>query len=345
MVGHLSAVLNSIHVAEPATFRQRALTALQSGAIHVIHASANNLRVFEGATEEDIAVIQAYGGYPDPVAKRGAIFAITYMGKFTELRQNLKDAVLSIHTDGNAGVAADLADAFGPYGLPLTNLTREEAASVAAEFLLVRDWDVDQGTIPRFLGRFASLFPDETYDLLLRRIDRDIEARKDNQLGYRSFGFMHENVSFGGVPAEKRLQLGSNCVARLVASDSPEHLADLFWDVASFEEPALQLILAIASNVDERGAHNIATLIEKAIPRLAFSNPSFARDLLEHFTGKQREMIVEAFAYQARRFGSGVFAGDPTDYMAARGRQFADQIAAFPDEVGLEDLAKALRRA
>lgn len=114
MVGHLSSVLNSIHVADPAAFRQRALTALQSGAVYVIHASANNLRVFEGATEEDIAVIQAYAGYPDPVAKRGAIFAITYMGKFTELRQNLKDAVLSIHTEGDQVIATDLADAFGP---------------------------------------------------------------------------------------------------------------------------------------------------------------------------------------------------------------------------------------
>jgi hypothetical protein len=344
MVGHLSAVLNSIHVAEPAAFRQRALTALESGAVTVIHASANNLRVFEGATEEDIAVIQAYGGYPDPVAKRGAIFAITYMGKFTELRQNLKDAVLSIHTEGDPGVAADLADAFGPYGVPLTNLTREEAAAVASEFLLVHDWDFDQGAIPRFLSGFVNLFPDETYDLLLRRIGQSIQARENNQPGYRSFRLLHSNISFGGVPAEKRLQLGQNCIARLIASDSAEDLADLFWDVAGFEEPALQLILAIAANVDERGGRNIATLIDKAIPRLAFSNPDFAKELLGHFTGKQRELIVEAFAYQARHLGSGVFVGDPTNHMAARDRQLADQIAAFPDEVGLEDLAKALRR-
>ena len=101
MVGHLSSVLSSIHVAEPTAFRRRALTALQSGAVHIIHASASNLRVFERATGEDIAVIQAYAGYPDPVAKRGAIFATTYMGKFTELRQSLKEAVLSVHTEGD----------------------------------------------------------------------------------------------------------------------------------------------------------------------------------------------------------------------------------------------------
>lgn len=345
MVGHLSSVLNSIHGADPAAFRQRALSALQSGAVHVIHASANNLRVFEGATEEDIAVIQAYAGYPDPVAKRGAIFAITYMGKFTELRQNLKDAVLSIHTEGDRAIAADLADAFGPYGVPLTSLTRDEAASVASEFLLVHDWEFDQGAIPRFLSMFVNLFPDETYDLLLHRIELSMRSRENNQPGFRTFRLVRQNISFGGVPAGKRLQLGQDCIARLVASDSPGDLADLFWGVAGFEEPALRLILEIAPNVDERGVRNIATLIGKAIPRLAFSNLGFARDLLRHFTGEQRERIVGAFASQARDFGSGAFAGDPAVHMAERQKQFADQAAAFPDEADLEDLARALRRS
>jgi hypothetical protein len=344
MVGHLSSVLSSIHVADPAAFRQRALTALQSGALHVIHASANNLRVFEGATEEDIAVIQAYAGYPDPVAKRGAIFAITYMGKFTELRQNLKDAVLSIRTEGDRVVAADLADAFGPYGVPLTSLTREEAAAVASEFLRVHDWEIGQGAIPRFLSRFVNLFPDETYNLLLGRIERSIQAGVENKPGLRSFGLLHANISFGGVPAEKRHELGRDCVTRLIASDSPESLADLFWSIAGYEEPALRLSLGVAPKVDERGARNISMLIGKAIPRLAFTSPSFAKDFIGQFTGEQRKRIVEAFASQARHPDSGVFAGDLDENMAQRQKQFAEQVAAFPDEAGLEDLARALRR-
>ena len=77
---------------------------------------------------------------------------------------------------------ADLADAFGPYGVPLTSLTRDEAAAIASEFLLVHDWDFDQGAIPRFLNRFVNLFPDETYDLLLRRIERS-GVRKEKIAG------------------------------------------------------------------------------------------------------------------------------------------------------------------
>jgi hypothetical protein len=344
MIGHLSSVLSSIHYADPATFRRRALLAIESGGIQIIQAAATNLRVFEGATEEDIAVIQAYGGYPDPVAKRGAIFAIAYMGKFIDLRQNLKDAVLSIHTDGDKSVAADLVDAFGPYGVPLTMLTREEAAAVAAEFLLVRDWEFDQGAIPRFLGHLAGLFPDETYDLLARRIELNAEARENNRPSFQTLGLVHGSISFGSVPAEKRLGLAQDCIHRLMRSVSRDELAELFWDLAGYDEPALQLIVNSAPGADELGVRNLATLIEKAVPRLAFTHPGFARSLLQQFTGAHRELLVDAFAHQARHFGGGVFAGDIEAHMAQQGRQFADQTAAFPDEPGLNDLARALRR-
>ena len=345
MVSHLSSVLNSIHSSDPANFRQRALSALKSGAVHVIHASANNLRVFEGATEEDIGVIQAYAGYPDPIAKRGAIFAITYMGKFTDLQQHLKDAVLSIRTEGDQVLASDLVDAFGPYGVPLTTLTREEAARVASELLHVRNWDFDQGAIPRFLVKFVNLFPDETYELLLNRIDQSAQARENQQPGFRSFRLVHQDVSFGGVPAEKRLQLGRDCADRLIRSDSmAEDLSNLYWNIVGYDESALHIVLTVAANVDERGAANIAILIKKAIPRLAFANPGFARDLIGQFTGEQRERIVEAFASQAVHLGHGVFNGDPDTYLAQRQKAYAEQVAAFPDEPGLEDLAKALRK-
>ncbi len=75
-------------------------------------------------------MIQAYAGYPDPVAKRGAIRAIAYMGKFTELRQGLKEAALAIHAEGDHVIASDLVDAFGAYGVPLTTL-RAKASAVS----------------------------------------------------------------------------------------------------------------------------------------------------------------------------------------------------------------------
>jgi hypothetical protein len=344
LISHLSSVLSSIHSADPAAFRQRALSALESGAIHVIRAAASNLRVFEGATDHDIAVIQAYGGYPDPVAKRGAIFAITYMGKFIELRENLKDATLSIHTGGEEGVAADLADAFGPYGVPLTMLTREEAAAVASEFLLVRDWEHDQGAIPRFLCRFVSLFPDETYGLLLRRIELNVNARRNNLRSFRSFGLVHAQISFSSVPAEKRLQLAQDCMVRLMQTDLDEELPALFWVIAGYDEPVLQLIVNSAPVADELGLRNLETLIREAVPRLAFTNPGFVRSLLSRFTGPNRERLVHALAHQAGYFTGGAFTGDIEAHMASRRKQLADQVAAFPDEPGLDDLARALRK-
>jgi hypothetical protein len=114
--------------------------------------------------------------------------------------------------------------------------------------------------------------------------------------------------------------------------------------VAGFDEAALTVIVEKAgAKADDREISNLSILIAKAIPRLAFSNPGFARNLLGKFSGKHRQQLVEAFAYQAGRFPSGAFAGNPDNYIAERQRQFAAGAAAFPDDTGLEDLAKALR--
>jgi hypothetical protein len=207
MASQLSSVFTAIHLSGRSAFRNRARAPLESGATQVIHAAANNLCVFEGADERDVAIIQAYAGYPDPVAKRGASLAVAYMGKFVELRQHLKEAALTIRTEGDGLLAADLADAFGPYGVPLTSLTREEASIVALEFLSVRDWEVDQGAIPRFLGRLAELFPDEVFELLLRRIDLNSKGRAEGSGTFRTFGLVHHNISFADLPAGKRALL------------------------------------------------------------------------------------------------------------------------------------------
>jgi hypothetical protein len=344
MISQLSSVMGSIHASDPAAFRSRALSALEAGAVHVIHASANNLRVFADATEQDIAVIQAYGGYPDPVAKRGAIHAIAYMGKFTELRQSLKEAALSIHAEGDKVIATDLVDAFGTYGIPLTGLTREEAAAVATEFLPVEDWDYDQAAIPRFLSVFVNLFPDETYSLLLKRIEKSIQSRVAGWTRYRTFGLVRGSIAFGGVPAEKRALLAKDCIDRVMTSESAEELAELYWAVAGYDAAAHDLVLAATSNITDQGVRNLVVLIDKAIPNLAFTNPAFAKDLVRSFTGEQRQLVVDALAYQASHFGSGVYAGSTEDFMKNSQQRLKDGVAAFPDEPGFEDLTRALRR-
>lgn len=342
--GQLASVLNAIHTSRPEIFRQRALAAIDAGASEVIHAAANNLRVFSGATEEDIAVIQAYAGYTDPVAKLGAIFAITYMGKFTDLLPALKEAVLSVHTEGDNRVAAELADAFGPYGVPLTNLTRDEAAGLVKEFALVRDWDYDQGAIPRFLNHFVSLFPDEMFDVLIDRIERNSAARTANLPGLRTFGLLHGDVSFSNVPAEKRMELAAKVLRQALVPGAGEEASDLFWDVAGIDDRAFDLILRDAPGIPEDSLPQLVALLDKAPPRLAFNKLQFVKELLRSFHGEARQKVVDIIAYQSHRRGGGAFAGDPMEMMATETRNFRDAVDAIPEEAEFDDLMRALRR-
>ncbi len=209
--------------------------------------------------------------------------------------------------------------------------------------MTVDDWEFGQAAIPRFLNGFVTLFPDETYDLLLKRIERTAQARAAGESSLRMFGLARENISFGMVPAWKRTQLGQDCIARLMSNEPVEELAKLFWIVAGYDEAAFKLITAI-SNLDGRGVRNLVVLIDNAIPSLVFTNPAFAKDILRRLTGEQRQLIVDALAYQASHFRIGSYSGLPGDYIADQQRRFTDNTAAFTDEPGFEDLARALRR-
>jgi Domain of unknown function (DUF4062) len=341
----LNSVLSAIRRADPATFRQRALAALENGELPRIHAAASNLRVFENANKEDAVVIEAYARYPDSNAKQGALYAIAYMGKFTELHETLKSAALSAHANGDSRVVSGIVEAFGTYGVPLTSLTREEAASLSSEFLSVDDWDFDQGAIPRFLNSFVNVFPDETFDLLLQRIELGIRASQGRRTFVRTFGLVYGDVTFTGVPPEKRLELGSRCINSLVAaSEAADEYAKLFWDVAGNDDAALRLILNMAPIMGEQGMRNIATLVKNAPPRFAFTKPAFANDLIHRFNDEQRRWIIEAFAYNVQKIGTGLYAGRFEDHMAEERKRLLQHTAAFENLPGLEDLAAAIRR-
>jgi hypothetical protein len=190
----------------------------------------------------------------------------------------------------------------------------------------------------------VNLFPDETYSLLLNRIEKSIQSRVAGWTRYRTFGLVRGSISFGGVPAEKRALLAKDCVDRVMTSESAEELAELYWAVAGYDATAYDMVLAATSNITDQGVRNLVVLIDKAIPNLLFTNPAFAKDLVRSFTGEQRQLVVDALAYQASHFGSGVYAGSTEDFMKSSQKRLKDGAAAFPDEPGFEDLTRALRR-
>jgi hypothetical protein len=129
-----------------------------------------------------------------------------------------------------------------------------------------------------------------------------------------------------------------------MTSESAEELAELYWAVAGYDAAAYDLVLAATSNITDHGVRSLVVLIDKAIPNLVFTKPAFAKDLVRSFTGEQRQLVVDALAYQASHFGSGVYAGSTEDFMKNSQKRLKDGVAAFPDEPGLEDLTRALRR-
>lgn len=344
LVNELSAILRTLHSSYPRDYCERARAILASGSIMQVRAAAHSLRALENAFEDDVALIKAYGAVDDRIVKEGALNAIAYMGKFVEVRELLLNAALSIETGEDAAIASELADAFGPYGVPLTLLNRSQASLLTSRFLRVRDWDSQQGAIPRFLCRMTDLFPEEVFDLLVQRISLSYEnGRRD--YSYRTFGLVHQTVSLAVLP----LRSGSSLPDGASAYSSKLNIRSMNLSSCSgisavMRNLTFQLALAAASSAGVDQLEKIAALIEGATPRLAFSYPQFARDLICSIRAPLRERIIEALASQARQSLGGVFAGDTGTFMANESARFEQQLAALPPDAELEELANALRR-
>src|SRR6185312_12826617 len=235
--------------------------------------------------------------------------------------------------------ADKLTDAFGPYGIPLTMLTRLEAEKLASRFLPVHDWDSHQQAIPRFLNNLLQLFPDEVFGLLEARIAQGIKEGRTT-LRLRDLDPVDTNISFSGVPQEKRIELGHRCIDLLMKSEREMDMyCRLFWTVAGYDDAALELVLSAAA---PQSTSKIVWLIERAIPRLAFHNPTFAKQLIQQFQGDQRKEIVAAFAHQAGTLGRGPFAGRYEEMVAERSREYDRQLADLPKDPDVRDLLDAL---
>jgi hypothetical protein len=347
LVTQLSRVLDALHSHAPQEFHPRARMILGGQSVGCVRAAAAAVRVYsDNATVEDIAQIKAFLAYPDAWVKGLALQAIAYMGKNAHLRSDLLDAALSVDVAGDAYVATHLADAFGPYGIPLSLLTPRDASRLLEQFSNVEDFDADQGTLPRFLSRLLMLFPDQVLDLLLERIAMEQKARKQGKWNYRSLGSVHGDVSFASLEAVDRLRLAKKCLdVYFTLDEESEGYAKLFWMISGADDGILNLLVTACDDSNTQRTKQIATLIRRSSRRLAFTQPDFARALLGKLSGANQQEVIEAFVGDAHSFSSGPFQGEPNDYFAQHRERIKSQVAAFPSNGELAGLSTALKRS
>lgn len=347
LVTQLSRVLDALHSHAPQEFHPRARMILGGQSVGCVRAAAAALRVYsDNATAEDVVQIKAFLAYPDAWVKGLALQAIAYMGKNTHLRPELLDAALSVDVAGDAYVATHLADAFGPYGIPLSLLTPTDVSCLLAKCSQVEDLATDQGKLPRFLSQLVQMFPDQVLDFLLARIATEQDARKRNNWNYHSLGLVRGDVSFASLEVADRSRLAAKCLNfYLASSDGSEDYAKLFWMISGADDGILSLLVTACDDSDIGRTKQVAALIRRSSRRLAFTQPNFARAVLGKLSGANQQEIIEAFVGDAHSLSSGPFQGEPDDYFAQHRQRVKGQVDAFPSDGELAGLSTALKRS
>ncbi len=341
----LRSVLDVLHRGAPNEFHRRVSAILASKLTHNVRAAAGALRVYSSnATIDDISQIKAFLHYPDAWTRRLALDAIAFMGDNVHLHAQLLEAALSVEV-GDDDVACSLAEAFGPYGVRLSWLNVSDVRILLGKFLDVREFEADQGAIPRFLSRLVMAFPDQVLELLLARIAKQREERKKGNWEYRGFARLYARVSFASLQGSDRLRLVNMCLAAyLDLAENDSDCAELFWDIAGLDEQSLKVVVDVA-NADKLAAQKIAALIGSARFPLASACPQFAANLLVSADETQKQQYVNAFVANAHHLPTGVYAGSPGEFTKKRESEIKAQADCLSDNPQLAPLAQALKRS
>jgi hypothetical protein len=264
LINELAITLDAMHSYASPEFHTRARAALLSGTAHYVVAASSALRVYrENATVVDAALIGDFIRLPNPVVKRHALYAIAYMGGSRAILPNLLEAALAVDIGTDATLADALTEAFGPYGVPFSLLTEETARALLRKFIPFEDFDLRQGTIPRFLSSIVGDFPDQVLDLLLTRVQIEERRRAAGDWKYEALGMDFNAISFMSVPTERKRPMLNRCILALMPLKlSDGSLSKIFWSIDPVGAECFRAIADSLQSADPFQATRIECLLQ-----------------------------------------------------------------------------------
>jgi len=181
------------------------------------------------------------------------------MGGNRAILPKLLESVLAVDIGTDMTLADALTDAFGPYGVPFSLLTEETASALLRKFIPFEDFDLRQGTIPRFLSTIVGDFPDQVLDLLLTRVQIEEHGRAAGDGKYGALGMDFNAISFMSVPTERKRPMLDRCILAIMPLEfSRDSLVKIFW---SIDPVGAECFRAIADSL-ERADPFQATRVE-----------------------------------------------------------------------------------
>jgi len=297
LINELAISLDAMHSYASLEFHTRARAALRSGPEHNVVAASSALRVYrENATLEDAALIRDFIALPNPVVKRHALYAIAYMGGNRAILPKLLESVLVVDIGTDPTLADALTDAFGPYGVPFSLLTEETAGVLLRKFIPFEDFDLRQGTIPRFLSTIVGDFPDQVLDLLLTRVQIEERRRTAGDWKYQALGMDFHAISFMNLPTERKPKMLNCCILAIMPLRfSDESLSKIFWSIDPVGAECFRAIADSLESADPFQATRIECLLQHSPRGAIYAYGELRKIGAELQPGSQAAAIIQGW--------------------------------------------------
>jgi hypothetical protein len=232
---------------------------------------------------EDVAILQSLVSHPAPAVRHLTFTGIRRIGAHEQHEHEAIEMLLASEVGDDSKLADEMCGAADYLGINKEHLSEDQIRALLEKLVITKE--IDEHHTERFLAWVGARLPDALFELVLRRLDRDIEIERRNEkkAGYTPIPHRQFGNAFRALQNGPKYQHFLEQVRdRLVTQ--PEQafwLRGLFWSIGSLDATALGVIDELLHRGSAESARIALQLIEGGPNELALSRPCFAVHVIE----------------------------------------------------------------
>jgi len=194
----IRALIPKVRGADPSEYEKVGIACAKHPKFDVAWGGAHGVSIglnLNSPIPEDIAVLRVFGLHPDPNVRRLAVHGAARVGRCPKFARSAIEIIAKVDIAGQQHIADEVREAFGPHGIPTTNLTHDEVESILNQLVSVDHvHDSEYGFLFRGIGEIA---PDLLQRFFFRRLKRSAEVSDGEIFGYSHWGSQPLRTYFG----------------------------------------------------------------------------------------------------------------------------------------------------
>jgi Domain of unknown function (DUF4062) len=185
----IRALVPKIRDVDPAEYERVGTACVKHQKFEVAWGAAHGVSIgpaLNSPIAEDLRVLRVLALHSHPDVRRLAVHGAAHVGRCPEFVRAAIGIIAQVDVAGQQQLGDEVRDAFGPQGIPTTDLTRDQVESILNQLVSVAH--VHDSAYGFLFSKIGEMTPDLLQRFFLKRLKRLAEVRYGEAFGYSHWG-------------------------------------------------------------------------------------------------------------------------------------------------------------